>query len=85
MPTQTSEKLWTDNEAAVWLRVHPVTLRVWRHDQRPDQPPYMRVGRSIRYSPTELARWAERSTSRPGETTKKSHGPGGRKRQPGPR
>lgn len=85
MPTQTTDRLWTDNEAAAWLHIHPVTLRVWRHEQRPDQPPYMRVGRSIRYSPAELAQWVQRSTRRPGETSTKSHGPGGRKRQPGPR
>lgn len=75
--------MWTTAETAAYLRLHPVTLRAWRHECRVDQPPYVQVGSAIRYAPGEVARWAEERTRRPG-TERKNHGPSRRNRRPGP-
>ncbi len=59
----------TDTEgAAVLLGMTPETLRNWRY--RGDGPPFLKVGRSVRYRLFDLAEWLDgcvrASTSDPG-------------------
>lgn len=79
--------LVTTEEAAAMLGLQPGTLRVWRSKQpRPDQPAYVKVGKSVRYSPGELARWAASRTHDPaGAAGIKDRDPGRQRGRPGPR
>lgn len=66
MSTQTqSDKLLKPSEAADLLATTPQVLGTWRW--RGDGPPYVRVGRSIRYSRRMLDEWLEQRTVRPNE------------------
>ena len=50
-------------ELAQILRVHPATIRTWRH--RNQGPPFIRVGRNVRYSRGDLDDWLARNTVQP--------------------
>jgi len=41
-------------EAAALLRISPKTLAVWRATGRVKQPPYIKIGRAVRYRRTDL-------------------------------
>jgi hypothetical protein len=72
-------------EAARFLGVSPGTLRLWRYLDRPDQPAFVRVGRLVKYQPSELERFAASRTHQPGgKSTTKNCDPGSRSRRPGP-
>ena len=64
----TVEVVWTDVEAAPRLGCKVSTLRRWRWSG--GGPPYVKIGRLVRYRPTDIAEWlaAQRriSTSDPG-------------------
>lgn len=67
--------------AAGILGVSHWTLRAWRTQDNPQNPPFVRVGpKAVRYSRAALARWAEsRQCQPPDAARKKSHSPGNRK------
>jgi excisionase family DNA binding protein len=49
------EHLWTETEAAEYLRVHVATLRRWRAEGT--GPPWLRAGRSLRYRRADVDDW----------------------------
>ncbi len=49
-------KLLTTREAAAFLGVKENTLTVWRNTKRYDIP-YVKIGRSIRYKPSDLEKF----------------------------
>lgn len=55
--------LVTEDTAAELLLVKVWALQKWR--QRGEGPPYIKVGRLVRYSRRALARWLEAQTIRP--------------------
>jgi predicted DNA-binding transcriptional regulator AlpA len=84
MATDIQELLDTAAAAKV-LGISPGTLRLWRYLDRPDQPAFVRVGRLVKYQPSELARWATSRTEQPGSKQRtKNCDPGNRKGRPGP-
>lgn len=61
-----TEALLDTKAAAAVLGLSPTTLAIWRCRDDRDQPSYVRVGaRSVRYSPSELARWVASREQRP--------------------
>lgn len=77
----TDETLIDTRAAARMLGLAEITLRMWRVEGSPDQPPFVRVGRkAVRYSPHALARWAAGRQCRPmAPAPRKRHDPGNRK------
>ena len=57
---QQIETLLTPIEAAAILKVKPNTLAKWRVTG--EGPAFIRVGRSVRYSSREIARFIDRQT-----------------------
>ncbi len=61
-------ELLTTREAARVLKTRPSCLENWRW--RGEGPPFVKIGRMVRYRPEDLSSWAEerlrRSTSDPG-------------------
>jgi hypothetical protein len=56
----TAEELWSDVQAAAYLRLAPGTLRKAR--MVGSGPPYIQLGAAIRYSPPEVRKWALQHT-----------------------
>lgn len=52
--TLPAERLLTEQEAALMLGLQPATLRRRRSTGDPNQPPYVHLGRSVRYRLSEL-------------------------------
>ncbi|APC33308.1 DNA-binding protein [Nocardiopsis dassonvillei] len=50
-----SDALWSVEDTAAYLRVPPKTLYEWRY--KGDGPPSHRIGRYVRYIPTEVRTW----------------------------
>lgn len=75
-------EFWTSDETAAYLKRHQVTLRKWRHEQRPDQPPYIKVGAAVLYRPEDVERWAKAHKRRP--NIEKNRDPGRLRGRPGP-
>lgn len=48
--------------AAAYLDMRPGTLEIWRSTRR--GPPYIKVGRSVRYRRSDLDAWLEQRTYR---------------------
>jgi hypothetical protein len=72
MPNPDSDALLNEAEAARFLNISPRTLQAWR--SRGFGPPFVRIGRAIRYRRCDLEQWASAgivehrsptSTSRP--------------------
>ena len=85
MPREPLDPLMTTTEAAKFLDIAPGTLRVWRHQGRPDQPAYVKVGRAVKYEPRELARYVSSHTASPGiDAGSKSRDPRRQQRRRGP-
>ena len=55
------DRILTENELAALTSFSPRTLQAWR--QRCAGPPFMRVGRSIRYSQADVIAWMKEQTS----------------------
>ena len=53
--------LLTTNDLASLLGIHPQTLADWRVDKR--GPAWVRVGRTVRYSPDVVAAWLDAQTA----------------------
>lgn len=70
---QSAEYLLTESELSDRIRVAVATLRRWRWSG--DGPPFVRVGRCVRYDPAHIREWLDtqtrRSTSDPGPAVAK--------------
>ncbi len=53
-PTSLSSSLVNERTATEFLGLAAGTLAVWRARRSPNAPPYIRVGRAIRYDPAAL-------------------------------
>lgn len=75
------EPLIDTRAAARMLGLAEITLRMWRTEGNPDQPPYIRVSsKAIRYRPSAVAAWAASRECQPSKrTATKNHSPGNRK------
>ncbi|MCR9096296.1 MAG: helix-turn-helix domain-containing protein [bacterium] len=51
-------EMLTTGEVATLLKVHQVSLKQWR-GRRGTGPPYVRIGRSIRYRRRDVEAWME--------------------------
>jgi excisionase family DNA binding protein len=56
------EQLMTEDEVAEYLRVTKRTVRAWRLEST--GPPWLRVGRFIRYRRGDVDGWLERQRDR---------------------
>ena len=45
--------------AAAYIGFEPKTLESWRYSPTPEAPPWIRIGRSIRYDRRDLDAWIE--------------------------
>lgn len=52
--------LWSSKDLAERLGVSTETLRYWR--ERGDGPPWLRVGKLIKYSPGDVEKWLAESS-----------------------
>lgn len=55
----TEDRLFPETEAAHLLGVKPETLRHWRCTGAKHQPPYVKLGRSVRYRMSALLVWMD--------------------------
>lgn len=60
-----SDMLLDNDTAAYFVSAKPQTLIAWRMLGK--GPPYVRIGRSIRYRKSDLVNWLEEQTVRPGK------------------
>jgi predicted DNA-binding transcriptional regulator AlpA len=84
---QRSESLISTADAAARLGVAEITMRLWRWQDNPHQPPYVRIGsRGVRYDVAVLDAWMANRTHKPGnKAAGKDRSPGRQRRRPGPR
>lgn len=57
--TDIPEKLLTTDEVASWLGIQRCTLEKARSTRLGDFPPYLRVGRTIRYQRSSVQTWLD--------------------------
>lgn len=50
--------LWTENELSDYLKLSKRTIQGFRHNK--EGPPYLKIGRSVRYSPTQVISWMKK-------------------------
>jgi excisionase family DNA binding protein len=53
--SEQSEALWTTDDVAERLKIPAGTLRRWRREGQ--GPPFVRLGRHVRYDPAAVRRW----------------------------
>jgi predicted DNA-binding transcriptional regulator AlpA len=58
--TTPHDPLMTPEQASEWLQVPVPTLKNWR--SQGEGPPYVKVGRFVRYEPGSLAAWVKKQT-----------------------
>jgi predicted DNA-binding transcriptional regulator AlpA len=63
MTTLPGDRILTERELAEIMSFSPRTLQAWR--QRQAGPPFIRVGRSIRYSLLDVIAWMKAQTCAP--------------------
>lgn len=59
-PTQSTaepETLLTSDQVASWLGIRRCTLEKARSTRLGDFPPYIRIGRAVRYRPADVEAW----------------------------
>ena len=54
-------QLWSVNRLAEYLDVPPATIRDWRHKRK---IPYCKVGRHIRFVPSDIEEWLKQRSVR---------------------
>lgn len=54
-PRQQPIALMDSETVAQWLELSPAYLKKMRHEQT--GPPYLKIGRSVRYHPAQVSRW----------------------------
>ncbi len=78
MPDDSPPRTLTDPETARYIGMSGSWLRQARMNGNPDAPPYIKIGRSVRYLREDLDTWLEQrrrvSTSDPGPTGRSSAG-----------
>lgn len=82
MPLSTNDEPLIDTRAAArMLGLAEITLRMWRTEGNPDQPPYIKVSpKAVRYRPSAVAAWAASREYQPAKNKpRKGHSPGSRK------
>jgi hypothetical protein len=57
------EELWDDAQLAKELELAPQTPAAWR--SRKQGPPYIKIGKLVRYLPSRVREWAEGREIRP--------------------
>ncbi len=76
MENDVDRRTLTDAEAARYIGMSGSWLRQARMNGNPDAPPYIKIGRSVRYLREDLDTWLEQrrrvSTSDPGPTGRSS-------------
>ena len=65
-PIPDDDLLLMRDEAAEFLRMKAQTLAVWACRQS-GGPPYVKIGRAVRYRLSDLQRFVEQQTVHPGE------------------
>lgn len=60
MTADAPEKLLTTDEVATWLCIRRCTLEKARSTRIGDFPPFIKVGRSIRYRRGDVEQWLDR-------------------------
>lgn len=55
--TVTDDQLLTAEELSALIRVKPDTLERWR--MRKQGPPYIKLGKLVRYSRSDVAKWVQ--------------------------
>ena len=68
-------RLMTERELALKLNVKHTTLQQWRHNGK--GPPYIKMGRTVRYDAYEVQNWLERVNPTPKEQDVKANQFGG--------
>ena len=59
-PTETARitsDLLDESQAAQYCHLSKKTLQAWRSAKRPNQPPYMKLGRRVFYRSSDLDAW----------------------------
>lgn len=64
--TADMEQLLTPEQTSDFLQIPEATLAVWRH--RSSGPPWIKLGRHVRYRREALLRWLEGETVIPGRS-----------------
>lgn len=60
------DRYLTTVEAAEVLDVIPSTLQAWRSNKKAASPPWVQIGRNVRYRESDLVRWLQGNTVDPG-------------------
>lgn len=82
---QPNEMLLSTTQAAARIGRAEITLRLWRWQDNPHQPPYVRIGaRGVKYRAADLDQWIAIRTHQPG-SKQKDRSPSRQQRRPGPR
>ena len=63
-----NELLWDDPHLAKALDVQPQTPSAWRN--RNQGPPYLKIGKLVRYRPSHVKEWLESRVVRPTEAAR---------------
>lgn len=59
MNSKTPNLVFNEKEAALYIGMSVAWLRISRMHGRPDAPPFLKIGRSVRYRKEELDSWLE--------------------------
>lgn len=60
--TTTHRHMLSNADAAAHCGIAPQTLALWRSQRRSNQPPYIKLGRAVRYKISDLDRWLAANT-----------------------
>jgi hypothetical protein len=60
-PEELTERLWTVEDVAAFIRVPAATLRKWRHTGHPLGLLGVRVGKRVVWDPRDVRAWWERT------------------------
>ncbi len=55
--------IWKETETSEYLKISPMTLRIWRHKKQ--GPPWIKLGKCVRYDSASVEAWAKRQEVRP--------------------
>ena len=71
-----SQNLLSPNDAAKYLDLSIVTLAKWRCYQIPNTPPWIKMGRSVKYRVEDLDAWIEENRHESASTSQPTAGVG---------
>lgn len=55
------EPLWSTAETAAFLGVPEQTLRYWKHRNRGEGPPWVKIGHHVKYVPADVRAYVDRN------------------------